>query len=140
MSGPAPAGQALASAALSLTGSHFRLHGRDPASGLDCIGVLATALALTGRAAAIPNGYALRCRDASRFAALAAPCGFVAASGPIMAGDALVFHLGPGQFHLAIAATDGDIIHAHAGLCRVVKSPIPIDWILASHWRLNPDN
>ena len=30
--------QALAEAAAALVGSRFRLHGRDPATGLDCIG------------------------------------------------------------------------------------------------------
>ena len=53
-------GEDLARAALGLKGAPFRLHGRDPATGLDCIGLFAVAMARAGRPVALPNGYALR--------------------------------------------------------------------------------
>ncbi len=34
----------LAAAALNLIGTPFRLHGRDPATGLDCVGLVAEAM------------------------------------------------------------------------------------------------
>ena len=40
---------ALAEAALGLLGVPFRLHGRDPATGLDCVGLVAEALRRAGR-------------------------------------------------------------------------------------------
>ena len=96
-------GQALAAAAEALIGRRFRLHGRDPASGLDCIGVLAAALARIGRPAPLPNGYAMRIASTGRFADAAERCGLVPAALPFMPGDVTVFHVGPNQFHLAIA-------------------------------------
>lgn len=54
------AGTALAAAAASFVGAPFRLHGRDPARGLDCVGLVAAALAATGRPARAPSGYRMR--------------------------------------------------------------------------------
>ena len=51
-------------------------------------------------------------------------------------GDVLVFRTGPAQWHAAIALEDGMIVHAHAALRRVVRSPVPPDWTIARHWRL----
>ena len=129
-------GQALAAAAEALIGRRFRLHGRDPASGLDCIGVLAAALARIGRPAPLPNGYAMRIASAVRFADAAERCGLVPAALPFMPGDVTVFHVGPNQFHLAIAARCGGFIHAHAGLRRVVLTAPSAEWRVAGHWRL----
>ena len=39
---------ALARAAAGCLGVRFRLHGRDPATGLDCLGLLGAALVATG--------------------------------------------------------------------------------------------
>ncbi len=41
--------EAFAEAAESLVGIRFRLFGRDPAYGLDCVGLVAAALARSGR-------------------------------------------------------------------------------------------
>lgn len=131
-------GAKLAAAARSLIGAKFRLHGRDPSTGLDCIGVLAASLDRAGQPAPIPNGYALRSRDASRFAAMAGPCGFADADGSIAAGDVVVWQAGPGQFHLGIAVGPEAFVHAHAGLRRVVCGPTDPAWRLAGHWR--PDS
>lgn len=131
-------GAQLAAAAKALIGCQFRLHGRDPRSGLDCIGVLAVALERAGCSAPIPNGYALRNRDAARFAALAAPCGFAPAEGAFAAGDVAVWHAGPGQFHLGVALGPDAFVHAHAGLRRVVSGAADPGWRLAGHWRPDP--
>lgn len=129
-------GEALASAARALVGTPFRLHGRDPRSGLDCIGVLAAAFAAIGRPARLPNGYTLRCRDVPDFGALAAGLGLEAASGAVRTGDVLMLRPGPCQLHAAIAASTETVVHAHAGLRKVVLGPLPGNWPVLGHWRL----
>jgi cell wall-associated NlpC family hydrolase len=129
-------GLLLATAAEALVGTRFRLHGRDPASGLDCIGLFAVAMARMGRVVAVPNGYAMRLRDIAAFRPLAGEFGFSEAAGPVRPGDVAMFAVGPVQFHLGIASCGGNFVHAHAGLRRVVIGPPGSDWRLAGHWRL----
>ena len=131
-------GKQLAGAAQALVGTPFRMHGRDPATGLDCIGVLAASLAACGRQAALPNGYALRNRRLPELGRFAADCGLVAITDQVSTGDVLLVQAGPGQFHLLVAADNGGFIHAHAGLRRVVRSAAPLDWPVIAHWRLAP--
>ena len=130
-------GLTLAAAAESLVGTPFRLHGRDPASGLDCIGLLVAALALTGRTIALPNGYALRARCIASLLPDPAVCGFAEASGPLQPGDVAMLRSGPVQFHLAIASSHGGYVEAHAGLRRVIHSPGVPPGPLLHHWRLS---
>lgn len=131
-------GETLARAALALVGTPFRLHGRDPATGLDCIGVLAAALGACDLKSFLPSGYTLRNRALPELDAFLAGCGLAAATGPAAAGDVLLVQSGPGQFHLLVAAEGGGFIHAHAGLRRVVRSPPPLAWPIIAHWRLAP--
>lgn len=130
-------GAALAFAASSLVGCRFRLHGRDPATGLDCIGVLAAALSAIGREARFPTGYRLRTDRFEQLANIAADHGFEPAFGADLPGDVLFTRPGPGQLHLLIAAARADeFIEAHAGLGRVVLTAgSPTDPVL-HHWRL----
>lgn len=129
-------GEDLAAAALDLVGTKFRLHGRDPASGLDCIGLLAAALASCGRPARLPNGYALRNRILPELGAFIAGCGLVPAKGECAPGDIFLVLAGPGQFHLLVAAENRQFVHAHAGLRRVVRCDTRPDWPIIGHWRL----
>ena len=136
-------GAALARAARALVGTRFRLRGRDPATGIDCIGVLDCALRAAGCNAAVPADYQLRMRNLSRLDDWAAAHGFRAMAGAFRPGDVAAFAVGPAQAHLAIAvdgAADGPIdgayfVHAHAGLGRVVCAPVPGDWPEIGHWR-----
>ena len=125
----------LAAAALGLVGTRFRLHGRDPAQGLDCIGLLECAMALIGRPIVLPQGYSLRLSNFAGWLPELGPLGFADASGPIVPGDVLLYAPGPAQAHLAIAASSSSHIHAHAGLRRVVLTPGLPDYPL-HHWRL----
>ena len=126
----------LACAAEELEGSPFRLHGRDPATGLDCIGLLSAAMAQAGQPIVLPSGYPWRLRDLSQWLPPPHSCGFSVARGPVRPGDAIMLQPGPAQFHLAIAARGGRWVHAHAGLRRVVISAeLPVGEITA-HWRL----
>jgi hypothetical protein len=118
----------LADAAAALVGTPFRLHGRDPATGLDCIGVLVAALSRIGRPPSLPNGYALRSRTVPDFAAIAARLGMVRAETATEPGDVILARTSPCQVHLLIAARGTGFVHAHAGLRRVVLSPGLLAW------------
>lgn len=129
-------GLTLALAAERFVGVPFRLHGRDPASGLDCVGLVAASLAQIGRPAPAPMGYRLRQVTIDGLLGAAARCGLAEAAGAIAPGDVLLARPGPAQHHLVIAATSGGFVHAHVGLGRVVLTPPPLDWPVDHHWRL----
>ena len=131
-------GADLARAAQDLIGAPFRLHGRDPASGLDCVGLLGAAMAACGQAISLPTGYTLRLHDPAPWLLDPAALGFTATSAPITPGDVVLLQLGAAQFHLAIAATPRGWIHAHAGLRRVVLTPQLPEARIAHHWRRAP--
>jgi cell wall-associated NlpC family hydrolase len=126
----------LARAAERLVGVPFRLHGRDPARGLDCVGLVAAALAQVGRPVFAPAGYRLRQVAIGRLLDAAARSGLEETAGTIEPGDVLLVRPGPAQHHLVIAATDGGFVHAHAGLGRIVLTPAPLAWPVDHHWRL----
>lgn len=130
----------LATSAQSLLGTRFRLNGRDPTHGLDCIGLLEAALGRCGHAAPLPNGYSLRISDPAKWLPDPQACGFAPATAPVEAGDVVLLQIGPAQFHLAIHAADGGWIHAHAGLRRVVWQPAPPAGAIVQHWRLAPSD
>lgn len=129
-------GAALADAAEALVGTRFRLHGRSVETGLDCIGLLAAALEAIGRPAPLPTGYGLRSHVLPALDGFAEACGFGGTDADILPGDVLLLRVGPCQHHLAIAASRGRFIHAHAGLRRVVIVPGPFDWPVLRRWRL----
>lgn len=132
-------GAELAQAAAALTGHPWRLHGRDPATGLDCIGLLGAALARIGRPVRLPTGYPLRLRQLGSWLPDPEGLGFSATSGPVAPGDVILLQPGPAQIHLAIAAPDGGWIHAHAGLRRVVQQCALPPGPMLGQWRLNPE-
>lgn len=120
----------IATRAAALIGTRFRLHGRDPATGLDCVGLVACAAG-----AAAPTGYALRGGDPARVAQALHAAGFAPAAAGTRPGDVLLMRPGPGQLHLGIRSRHG-LIHADAGLGRVVERPGEPDWEIIGTWRL----
>ena len=126
----------LARAAERLVGVPFRLHGRDPARGLDCVGLVAAALSEVGRPVFAPAGYRLRQVAIDRFLGAAARSGLGETTGTIAPGDVMLVRPGPAQHHLVIAATGGGFVHAHAGLRQIVLTPGPLAWPVDHHWRL----
>ncbi|MEO6092190.1 MAG: hypothetical protein ABIT04_05935 [Novosphingobium sp.] len=132
-------GAALAQAARALVGTRFLLHGRDPASGLDCIGVLAASLAAIGREPALPNGYALRTRQPGGLDDIARGCGLISATPPGRVGDVLLLRVGACQFHLMLAVDADRFVHAHAGLRRVALLDGEPGWPIVGRWRLPND-
>lgn len=125
----------IAGGALKLLGTPFRLHGRDPVSGLDCVGLVAAALACLADIPPTPTNYTLRGTYGDRISAFLDAIHFGQISMcPPEYGDILLLRPGPGQDHMAIIVPEG-AVHAHAGLARVVLSPLPLPWPIVGHWR-----
>ncbi|QCI93544.1 C40 family peptidase [Novosphingobium sp. EMRT-2] len=122
----------LAAAALNLIGTPFRLHGRDPATGLDCVGLVAEAMRRAGFHPVPPGGYGLRALSVDALVPHAGASGLV----PVPRdGDVVLARVSPVQAHLLIAAPDG-FVHAHAGLRRVTFLPGPLPWPVPLAWRI----
>ncbi len=115
--------------ARALIGTPFRLHGRDPATGLDCVGLIAC----VADHDAPPTGYAMRGGSAESWTALLDLFAIRRKRSPITAGDILLLEAGSAQFHLGIFTGDG-LIHADAGLRRVVETPGPVRWPIHGIW------
>lgn len=126
-------GERAAAAAIGAVGARFRLHGREAASGLDCVGLAALAMRAGGYEGAVPTGYRLRGGDLARVAKVLRD-GLVPADGR-EAGDLLLFAPGPGQVHLAVRTARG-FVHADGGLGRVAERPGADPWPLLAAWRL----
>ena len=136
MTGESLLGARLAKAASRLIGTRFLLHGRDPAKGLDCVGLVRECLLAIGCNPKAPEGYGLRNTDHSEWFDFAYQSGFFDVSGDCIAGDVIMLSPGPAQQHLMIVERQGIAIHAHAGLKRVVRQPIPWPNSSLAHWRL----
>lgn len=124
------AGAAVAAAALAAVGARFRLHGRDPATGLDCVGLVVWALGAGGFKGEAPTGYGLRGGDPAPVLDALLARGEGEAT-----GDVLLLRTGPGQAHLAVRV-EGGVVHADAGLRRVVMRPGTVAWPVLGCWRL----
>jgi cell wall-associated NlpC family hydrolase len=125
-----------AAAAEALAGAPFRLGGRDQATGIDCVGLVACALG----AEHAPSGYGLRNSDIARHLAFTGAAGLIPANGPIERGDVILAAPGPAQHHLLVALGRERFIHAHAGLRRVVLHAGPLPWPERARWRLSTES
>jgi cell wall-associated NlpC family hydrolase len=128
-----------AAAAEGLVGVPFRFRGRDPETGLDCVGLVGAALDAIGRPSPAMARYTMRQTDFAPQLARAELAGFAGARGPIRPGDVLLVQPGPAQIHLLVVGPSGSLVHAHAGLGKVVVTPPPSPWPVARHWRLRTD-
>ncbi len=131
------ADRAVVAAARGAIGARFRLHGRDPDFGLDCVGLAAVAVRGAGYPGAVPDDYALRGGDPARIGAQFDAAGFVRAA-TAQPGAIALFDSGVGQVHLAVIVPGG-IVHADAMLRRVVERPGALPWPLLGCWHL-PDS
>lgn len=135
-------------AARAMVGVRFRAQGRDTARGLDCVGLVWAAYAAAKVVLCAPQAYPLRGWSGERILTMLAQSGLVAVGHPAglvgrnearplcrQVGDVLLCHVGAGQFHLGLGGDDS-VIHAHAGLRRVVERPWDADWDAAAIWRL----
>lgn len=129
-------GAAVAAAAQAMVGTRFRLHGRDPAGGLDCVGLAAAALRAGRWTGEVPTGYALRGGERAWIVALLdAALARAAGERP---GDVVLVQAGPAQWHLAVRTAAG-VVHADAGLACVVERPGPLPWPVVGAWRIGEE-
>jgi len=96
------------------------------------------ALAAIGASPVAPRGYGLRNLTADHWLPFATRSGLVDAPGPLRVGEVLLIALGHSQHHLVIAADSAAVIHAHAGLRRVVRQPFEPSWQVCAKWRASP--
>lgn len=112
-------------------GARFRPQGRDPNTGLDCVGVAAVSLDKT----LPPARYPARGRDWRVLAMVAGEMGlepiFPGAARP---GDLLMVEPGPGQIHMVVITPTG-FVHADARLRKVVETPGRPAWPVLAAWR-----
>ncbi len=111
--------------ARSQIGTAFRLHGRVPDVALDCIGLAAFALFGKEILKQLPIRYRIRGDYARWLSQYMQDRGLkeMEQGQAIASGDLIWTIPGPAQLHLYIA-THNSLIHAHAGLGRVVESPL----------------
>ncbi|MGY2734805.1 peptidoglycan endopeptidase [Sphingomonas sp. UYP23] len=134
---PAARAAAIVAAAEALLGVGFRLQGRSPEHGLDCVGVAALAARAGGFGRDIPGDYALRGGDAEAIVARFDASGLARVAEPLP-GDIALFAAGPAQFHLAVLVP-GRIVHADALLRRVLQRPGMPPWPMLGRWRVTGD-
>lgn len=115
--------------ARSLVGSPFRLHGRDPGTGLDCVGVAALVFGVSD----VPRGYSVRTADGGSVARLIDAAGLRRVRRGPVAGDLVLVKSGPVQCHLVVM-TDAGFVHADAGIGRVVETPGALPWPVLTVW------
>ena len=119
-----------------MVGVSFRPQGCDPATGLDCVGLVWAAYAAAGKRLVRPCGYPLRGWSRAQVEAGLATAGFVVPPGAPRAGDVALIAHPARQYHLALLGPD-TIIHAHAGLRRVAETPFDAAICAAARWRLS---
>lgn len=123
-------------AARAMVGVRFRLQGCDPATGLDCVGLVWAAYAAAGRELVRPMGYPLRGWSRERVEAALTAADFALPAGAGSVGDVLLIALPARQYHLGLLGT-GTFVHAHAGLRCVVETPLDAATRGAARWRLS---
>lgn len=129
-------GVEIAAAARTCVGTPFRLHGRVPGRGLDCVGLVAHAARNLGLSTYDETAYGLSGSGARLEKALARAGLVKVPLAEAQVGDVLLFDLGRGLLHVAVKSEHG-IIHAHRGLGRVVEHRLDGEWraALAAAWR-----
>jgi hypothetical protein len=125
----------IACCARSLIGTRFLLHGRDPAFGLDCVGLVEASLAGAGVQAHLPTGYALRNSSIENILPDIMALSLQETTDFRQAGDIELRRVSAAQFHLLVATSPHDFVHAHAGLRKVVSSTGEPAWPLVKRWR-----
>ena len=125
---------AIVAAVRACIGTRFRAQGRTPGLALDCVGVVLVAAAAAGMGRIVPPVYALRGDHEGDIETMLAVAGCRAID-PALPGDVLVIAPAARQRHLAIVTPAG-VVHAHAGVGKVVEGPIDNEWTIIGAWRL----
>lgn len=117
--------------ALALVGTRFRPQGRGQGA-LDCLGLMLAVYRIP--AVAARSDYRLRGDHKAELAAGMKIFFRKIAAGAVRPGDALLFQIAADQYHFAVKSARG-LIHAHAGIGRVVETPGLPEWALAGAFR-----
>lgn len=126
---------AIVAAVRACVGTRFHSQGRVPGLALDCVGVVLVAAHAAGlRGAPVPP-YQLGGDNEVLLDALLAQAGLRAVAAAA-AGDVWLFAPALGRRHLAVQVSDPardrhappSLVHAHAGVGRVVESPADPGW------------
>ena len=133
-------GAKIAAAARELIGTPYRLHGRLPETGLDCVGLVACALKRAGVRAILPRGYGLRTSDPQAWIDRCRLDEIEMVEPPARCGDVILVRPGPGHVHLMICDEGPAFIHAHAGLRKVLRTSAPLLWRIEKVWRTGPSS
>lgn len=120
-----------AARAASVIGAPFRLNGASVDSGFDCVGLTAFCYGLDPTT--LPRRVGLGRVAPEVWHSALAKAGFIAAGTP-KTGDLLLLDCGRGRWHLGVAVGSG-LIHAHAGLRRVVYAATCAPMILLARYR-----
>lgn len=124
---------AIVAAARACVGTRFRPQGRMPGTGLDCIGVALIAARAAGITFAVPR-YTLSADHQAMVESVLAARGCTPAGVPAP-GDLIVAAPAPLRRHIGVISPAG-VVHAHAGLGRVVEGPLDPGWTIIGAWRL----
>lgn len=116
-------------------GVPYRLHGRNPAFGLDCVGLVAHSLSESGGILPVIPPYGLRNSRYGFVTNLAQNAGFEAVTDDFRCGDFLCAIPGPAQLHLLIVLGPKLLVHADAGRRQVVRIMAPLPWPVMHHFR-----
>lgn len=127
-------GERIFAAAQAMVGVPFRAQGHDPETGLDCVGLVWAAHAAAGVRLVRPSGYPLRGWRRARIEAALVEAGLREARDAGRPGDVVLMALPAGQYHLALTGA-ASIVHAHAGLRRVVEAPRDVALATMARWR-----
>ena len=127
----------IAARAVSQIGVRFKLHGRLAGHALDCAGLTAYAIQPFGNGVIVPQDYFLRGDFEEKIETYLdnSNCIRLPPETQILCGDILLLQVAASQQHLAIMSEKG-IVHAHAGLRKVVLTPLPLPWQLRAIWRI----
>jgi cell wall-associated NlpC family hydrolase len=124
-------------AARACVGTPFRLQGRDPALGLDCIGLVVVAARAAGLVVPDAQDY-LMTDDPQRLDDALASSPFTPVNGDaLQAGDIVRLETAGLPLHLGIVSPE-TLIHADLRFRRVVEHGFDASWRsrLVSAWRL----
>lgn len=122
--------------ARALVGSRFRPQGRDPETGLDCVGLVLAAFAIAPDA--VRRDYRLRGNHRAELQRELALHFMRRKADRCDIGDLMLCSVAAEQLHLAINCGDS-FVHADARLGRIVETPGPPPWpVLSTHRRRSP--
>src|SRR3546814_11724029 len=118
-----------------MVGVRFRPQGKDPVTGLDCVGLVWAAYAAAGRRLVRPANYPLRGWGLERIEGALAVADFVRADDAMRVGDVALIGHPAGQYHLGMIG-HATFIHAHPGRPPVVAPHLDTPVSAAARWRV----